>query len=223
MGINCGLNLAMTSQKGVSSAWFTQGIYTGSTMVLDFVNDRYMLAGAEVAASALITGHTGLIDANGIHIDTEDVHFTDQTWHNSAAGTILMSANHTHATNIVLLGMDNVEGIETHPDPDRVEHWEGTTLLTAITAGVDSPPTPNWSTGAKMALSWQAVGSPAVYSRRLCMGGGTVASDANDSGNISTIYLGSRNGSQKWWNGYIEYMIYFPDFKSESALQTLTT
>jgi len=223
MGINCGLNLSMTSHRGVSSSWFNEGVFAGSTMALDFQNDRYMLNGAEVNASDLITGHTGLIDSNGIHIDTEDVHFTDQTWHDSAAGTILISASHTHVTNIVLLGLDGVEGIETHPEDDRVEHWEGTTLLTANTMADASPPSQNWTSGAKMALSWQAAGSPPVYSRRLCMGGGTVASDANNSGDVGTIYLGSRTGSSKWWNGYIEYMVYFPDFKTEAALQTLTT
>lgn len=221
MVIKLGAGLSLTSLGG-AKPWHTQGLFAGSTMALDFQNDRYMLNGSEVAASALITGHTGLIDSNGLHVDTEDVHFTDQTWHDANAGTILISANHTHATNIVLLGMNGVEGIETHPEDDRVEHWEGTTLLAANTLADGSPPSQNWTAGAKMALSWETAGSPAVSARRLCMGGGTVASDANESGTVGTIYIGSREGTSKYWNGYIEYIIAFPDYKSAAELQTLT-
>ncbi len=209
-----GRGVGRAATISVPTWWDTN--FPGATMVLDFQNDRYMLNSSEISASDIITGHTGLIDANGIHIDTEDVHFTDQTWHSSSAGTFLIEASHTHATNIVLLGLNGVHGIETHPDDDRVEHWEGTTLLTAITLADASPPSQNWTSGAKMALTWDS------SNRRMCMGGGTVASDANSAGSVGTIYLGSRSGSSKWWDGYIKYIAYYPDYKSAAAIQALT-
>ncbi|MGH1352202.1 MAG: phage head spike fiber domain-containing protein [Methyloligellaceae bacterium] len=146
------------------------------------------------------------------HADT--ISFNDTSWLDPATGTIIMSVQSPQntLTNRRLLGFASAQGLETSPAANTIENWNGTFLLSASTGSEGT-----WSDGLKLALSWDASG------RSLCISAGDIAEDAGTPGNLLNWYLGSRDGSQSFWEGSIATTAYYPYKLTNSQLINLTT
>ena len=171
----------------------------------------------EIWGAQFEEGHfaSSYISTSGnVQIRTADaIQFSDLSWLDQTQGTIFMEVQSDQGSinNRRLLGFSSGRGLETSTSPYIIENWNGNIIIQSYSSnGRD------FHTSVKFALSWDNGG------RSLCIGSGIVGSQPDLLGSINNIYLGSRDGNNSFWEGYIRSLAYYPYRLSDSFLQTIT-
>lgn len=126
----------------------------------------------------------------------DNVSFSGLSWLNSSQGTFHVIGSSPETSVYALSGVSGVSLVRSGTASQAVAN-NGTTDLTA-TAGSGG-----WSASSAAALAYDGTG------RSLRMNAGTVATDANTVGTLSSVYVGSNAGAASFWGGPIERLAYW--------------
>ncbi len=192
----------------VLSPSYTTGDPTSSSWIGDGVSGVY-LWGDQLEAGAFATSYIPTTTV-AVTRAADNISFGTLTWVNATTGTFYGSANSLTTATYLLSGVSGV-AIPRSGTASQAIADNGTNTITA-TAGLST-----WASTSKAALAYDGTG------RSLCMNAGTVATDANLIGTLSSIYVGSNAGAAGLWDGYITRVTYWNSKRTDAQLQTLTT
>lgn len=173
-----------------------------ATMMADFVNERYMVSGSEVAEAALFT-NTLNITASGADCDgTPVIVFDDLSWHAAGAeGTFVIDANFPapSGTQYILVEDANNRFIYGVSNGTDIQGFDGADDGSNTIGGTE------YGYGAvnKMAVAYDATGATLQ-----------TALETNTSANVdftkpATLCIGSLNGSLPI-TGHCRSITYYP-------------
>ncbi len=186
----------------LSSQWWPDD----ATMMADFVNDRYMINGAEVTNSTLLTNCTDLSASGLACTDTTERQFADFSWISAAEGTFVVGgdfATDAGGSRYVLAEASGNRFL-----------WESGNQINATGTGgsVGGTDYDFGTTGAKMACAFDGTGTTIATAADLTTNAGVKMSQP------SALYLGIFPGGSGPIGGHIQFVYFLPSRVSEAGL-----